>query len=56
LTTKVTQNAPSEKIKAAAIPISLMNPRKKLLVPRKTPAKKLGKAKNLGFGTSISVK
>ena len=41
---------------AAFIPNSLMKPRKKLLVPRKTPAIKLGKIKNFsGLSLVISV-
>ena len=43
--------APKENNDAALIPRPLMNPRKKLFVPKKTPAKKLGKIRNLrGFG------
>ena len=41
--------APSENSKAAAIPRLLINPRKKLFVPRNTPAIKLGKIRNLLF-------
>ena len=47
--------APKENNDAALIPRPLMNPRKKLFVPKKTPAKKLGKIRNLrGFSLSDS--
>jgi hypothetical protein len=47
--------APTENSVAALIPRSLMNPRKKLFVPKKTPAKKLGKIRNLSGFSSSSV-
>ena len=51
----VNKNAPTENNVAALIPRSLMNPRKKLFVPKKTPARKLGTIKNLrGLSSSDS--
>jgi len=45
--------APRENRVAALIPRSLINPRKKLFVPKKTPAMKLGKIRNFsGFSPS----
>ena len=51
-TNRETNSAPRENSKAAANPNSLMNPSKKLLVPRNPPAIKLGNTKNFRWWTS----
>ena len=49
----VNSRAATEKINAAGIPVSLMIPNRKLFKPRKTPATKLGKAKNFFSDSNI---